>query len=380
MKLKINEELRSLIPPLQGEEKKLLENSLVEEGCRDSLIIWDGTIIDGHNRYELCTKNNISFEVKEMNFNDLSEAKNWMIDNQLARRNLTDSQRRYYIGKRYEEEKKPLGYNQHNRIGQNVQPSKPATDIAEQNNTSERTVRRNADYSKDIDSIRESEPELADDILTERFKATNKEVASFAKKEPSERKQIVDMVTRNKVQSIKEAEEIIKPKNVHVSNNSGNNEWYTPTKFIDVARKVMGSIDTDPASSEIANKNVKAKTFYTEESNGLEQEWQGNVWMNPPYAQPLIQQFSDKLVSEIDKGNVEQAMVLVNNATETRWFNTLSKKATAIWFVPNRIKFIDIEGNPSGAPLQGQAIIYFGDNFEKLRENCEGLVCRCSYA
>lgn len=151
---------------------------------------------------------------------------------------------------------------------------------------------------------------------------------------------------------------ILKP---HVANNSGNNEWYTPEVFVIAARNVMGGIDTDPASSEIANRTVGATVYYTEETDGRAHEWHGRVWMNPPYAQPLIGDFCAKLVAEIDAGRVEQACVLVNNATDTAWFHDLFSRCSAVCFVRGRIKFIDKQGNASGAPLQGQAIAYFGE-------------------
>jgi ParB-like chromosome segregation protein Spo0J len=86
--LKINEEFKNLIPPLTKEEYKGLEKSLLEEGCRDALVTWNGTIVDGHNRYELCQKHGIDFDVVEKEFENENAAKTWIIQNQLARRNL----------------------------------------------------------------------------------------------------------------------------------------------------------------------------------------------------------------------------------------------------------------------------------------------------
>ena len=148
----------------------------------------------------------------------------------------------------------------------------------------------------------------------------------------------------------------------HVSHNSGNNEWYTPTEYIQAARRVMGDIYLDPASSQAANRIVNAWTYYTRADDGLEQHWHGNVWMNPPYASHLIGQFTEKLARHYGAGDVRQAIVLVNNATETNWFQELLAVCSAACFVKRRIKFIDSHGNPSGAPLQGQAILYLGNN------------------
>jgi hypothetical protein len=150
----------------------------------------------------------------------------------------------------------------------------------------------------------------------------------------------------------------------HVSNNSGNNEWYTPKEFIDTAREVMGSIDVDPASSQIANTIIQAHTYYTLADNGLEQKWIGNVFMNPPYAQPSIDDFSSKLNQEILEGNTKQAIVLVNNATETKWFQALAHTASAICFPKSRVKFWSPD--KESAPLQGQAFLYFGSETEKF--------------
>jgi ParB family chromosome partitioning protein len=145
--------------------------------------------------------------------------------------------------------------------------------------------------------------------------------------------------------------------------NSGENEWYTPAEYIEMARKVLGVIDLDPASSHLANRVVKAERFFSAETDGLAQEWRGNVWMNPPYAQPLISQFADKLVDEYEAGNVASAIVLTNDSTDTGWFHRLAKSSSAICFIRGRIRFISVEGE-KGTPTQGQAFFYFGQDID----------------
>lgn len=152
----------------------------------------------------------------------------------------------------------------------------------------------------------------------------------------------------------------------HVANSSGNNEWYTPAEFIEAARAVLGRFDLDPASSEIANATVKADKIFTAETDGLSQDWPvGRIWMNPPYAQPLMGQFASKFAEAVRGGS--SGIVLVNNATETAWFQTIAAECSAICFPRSRIRFLDPEGNP-GAPLQGQAIVYCGNDRAAFRD------------
>lgn len=148
--------------------------------------------------------------------------------------------------------------------------------------------------------------------------------------------------------------EIKKP---HVVNNSGDNEWYTPSEYIAAARNVMGHIDLDPASCEIANRTVGADCIYTAEDDGRSFAWFGNVWLNPPYSMPLIQGFAEKVVEH----EFEQAIVLVNNATDTRWFRMMVESADAILFTTGRVKFYKPDSNKC-SPLQGQALMYYGEN------------------
>ena len=91
--LTVDPEFRDLIPPLNEEELKLLEASLVADGCESPLIVWNGVIVDGHNRYAICRKHGIPFSIQEKNFSSRDDAMLWMLRNQLGRRNLNSYQR-----------------------------------------------------------------------------------------------------------------------------------------------------------------------------------------------------------------------------------------------------------------------------------------------
>ncbi len=144
-----------------------------------------------------------------------------------------------------------------------------------------------------------------------------------------------------------------------IINNSHNSEWYTPERYIESARKVLGNIDLDPASSEEANKVVNADRYYTETDNALQKTWAGKVWLNPPYIH--VAKFIDKLLNSID---VEKAIVLVNNATETGWFYRLAEKASAMMFHTGRLAFTrrGEYGEEKSRPMQGQVFVYIGND------------------
>ena len=134
--------------------------------------------------------------------------------------------------------------------------------------------------------------------------------------------------------------------------------WMTPAEYIEKARAVMGTINIDPASSEEANKIVKATRYCSKKDNGLVAQWFGNVWLNPPYSQPLIEQFVDKLLSS----DVDRAVVLVNNSTDTGWFHKLfafMDDADIICFPRGRLSFSLPGGKKVEGNRQGQAFFFF---------------------
>lgn len=156
-------------------------------------------------------------------------------------------------------------------------------------------------------------------------------------------------------------------KHVRGTFGTGENEWYTPAEFIEAARDVLGEIDLDPASSARAQETVRAGRFLTEADNGLIADWFGRVWLNPPYAQPHIANFAAKMIEQRLAGNVEAAVMLTHNYTDTGWFQGLALAADAICFTRGRIRFVDPDGGLA-APTQGQAFFYFGADVERFAE------------
>lgn len=151
--------------------------------------------------------------------------------------------------------------------------------------------------------------------------------------------------------------------NVRGTTGTGENEWYTPARYIEAARLVMGGIDLDPASNELAQQTVKADTWYGVEDDGLEQTWSGRVFLNPPYAFPLISYFIEKLLTE----EIEQAILLTNNNTDTKWWHQAAVHSSGICFTAGRINFYKADGSVT-QPTNGQNFFYMGENRDKFKE------------
>ena len=319
----IREVFQKLIPPLKPEEYNFLEASILSEGCREPLIMWGEVLIDGHNRYEICKKHGIEYKKRILDFDSEADCIMWILINQLGRRNLSAFDRAELALKM-----KPLLAEQ---AKENMSLGSKEGLVNSPNLNVRESLAKKADVGSQIISRVEK-------ILKEATPEQIQEVRSGDK-------------------SINKAyQEIKKP---HVTHNSSNNEWYTPKIYTDAAHRVMGGIDLDPASSERANQTVRAKKYFTEKEDGLKQQWNGRIWMNPPYSTGLIDKFVDKLVQSYKEKAVYEAIVLVNNATETNWFQDLASVANTIVFPNKRIRFISADGT-QGSPLQGQAIFYLG--------------------
>ena len=141
--------------------------------------------------------------------------------------------------------------------------------------------------------------------------------------------------------------------------SSESNEWYTPIRYLDAARMVLGQIDLDPASNTTANRDVQASSFFSIDEDGLSKDWPGRVWLNPPYG-GLSGPFTAKLVEQFLAGTTTAAVLLVNsNSTDAAWFQPLWD--FLLCFTNHRINFLSPTGQDSGS-THGSVFVYLGSD------------------
>jgi hypothetical protein len=147
-------------------------------------------------------------------------------------------------------------------------------------------------------------------------------------------------------------------------------EHYTPPYILAAARQVMGSIELDPASCEIANRTIKAERFYTAADDGLSQPWvAATLWVNPPYGRDPKrnhQAFIRHLIPAYEDGDVGQAMLLVNASTGDKWFFPLWR--FWICFMYERIAFLDEALIPQTSPTHNNVVVYFGTHGRRFAD------------
>jgi phage N-6-adenine-methyltransferase len=354
-----------LFPFMSDAELAELAVDIRAHGLLEPIVLLDGLVLDGRNRLRACEAAGV--EPRFVEWDGSGDPAVWVLSKNLKRRHLSTSQRAmvaakllgYYAAEAKERMREGGRSSPPPADAEGVanlpplvsEPRKARDDAARDLSVSPRTVEHAATV------IERGIPELA--AAVERGAVAVSAAAEATQLEPEEQRRVVELVEAG----ASGAEAIREIKRPHVANNSGDNEWYTPPEFIEAARLVMGGIDLDPASSEVANRTVGAERIYTAADDGLKLVWEGRVWMNPPYEKGLIDRFAEKLRAEVAAGNVKEAVILVNNATDTRWFATLCEVGSMLCFPTGRVRFYKPDGE-RGAPLQGQAVIYIGGHHE----------------
>jgi len=200
--LKVDPEFQNKIPPLTDDEFKQLEENILNDGeVFEPIAVWNGTIVDGHNRWKIIQANPwLTFKVKEMNFSDKWEAFDWMYRKQLGRRNLTEEQKRYLVGKQLEARKLHKGGDRRSKNFSNAQNERlkkyreTAEEIADEHKIAASTVKRAEKYANGIDAIREEAPELADAILKAEKRLSKKDIEDIGTAHPAAQKAMIESI------------------------------------------------------------------------------------------------------------------------------------------------------------------------------------------
>ena len=182
--IRINSDIKTFITPLTADSKQQLEQNIKQNGCLDPLTVWDKgndnyVLVDGHNRHDICQRNNIPFKIRLVKFKSMEEAKDWMLNHQLGRRNLNPDQLSYFRGLKYERMKKKRGgYDKVLSSGQSG--DKTSEVLAKEFNVSDRTILRDAEFAKGIEMIARANPQLKNDILLGNVKVKKGDVQLLA--------------------------------------------------------------------------------------------------------------------------------------------------------------------------------------------------------
>jgi predicted RNA methylase len=160
----------------------------------------------------------------------------------------------------------------------------------------------------------------------------------------------------------------IKPKQ---KDSSPTVEWYTPPEYIEMARQVLGTIDLDPASNDLAQSWIKATKYFTKDDDGFSEDWAGNVWCNPPYGRD-VEKWLIKAIHNYNSGRIKSAILLLNN-TRAAWYKAGIKQVSAICEVHKRIAFIDENGERQSSPRHSNDFLYLGEDVDKFIEVFSGI-------
>ena len=215
--LRVDPEFRDKIPPLTEDEFKQLEQNILADGeIYEPIIVWNGTIVDGHNRYKIVQKHpEIPFKTREMNFPDKWAAFDWMYSKQLGRRNLSDENRTYCMGKMYEARRKSVGQHEGNQYTKmectqngNISntPNRVSEQIAKEQGVGKNTVLRAAKFAQGVDAIREMSPEVADMILQGGSGVKKADVQQFTAMQDDEKKEFVSAVSTGTIKEQKKGQ------------------------------------------------------------------------------------------------------------------------------------------------------------------------------
>lgn len=312
-RLIIDPEFRDKIPPLTEDEFSLLEENILSDGAVFSpLIVWDGTILDGHNRYEIIQKHpELTYAVHKLSFANRYEALSWICKNQLGRRNLTPQQKKYLIGQRYEAEKMAHGGDRKSTTAKStvqneqLKPKNAAVTrqrIAEDIGSSESYVMRAGWYAQGVDAAEEALPGIKQEILTGAIKPTETAVAAVARAGPEERPKLAAALKKPK-ESGKSASE--KPQPVYHKSAPASPRQSTLKQIREISAEMEHPKELVAEDSILRSIEAEVVSF-TELCDHFFQEYP-RLLSDDRYKQEVIRimQTMKQYISKIEGGHTE---------------------------------------------------------------------------
>lgn len=357
-----NHRYADIIPMMNEDDFNRLMEDVRENGLQEPIWLYEGKILDGRNRYKACQELGIAPELRNYQGTKPLE---FVLSLNLARRHLNSSQCAFValeVERVLAEEAKERQlanlkqYSEPNTVKEKIpereqeKPEPQARDKAASivGNT-------NARYVQDAKKIEREAPAVKELVMAGTVNMAD--AVKLTKLEPDKRAVAVERIKQGE-----------SPKD-NILHSSDSNEWYTPARYADLAKKVMGDIDLDPASCIAANQSIQAKRIFDIEDDGFSRNWSGRVWLNPPYGRgedgSNQAAWSKKLIDEYKAGRVTEGMLLVNAATGNKWFADLWE--FPICFVDHRIRFISPRGDYS-QPTHSSVIVYLGSNESRFVE------------
>lgn len=312
-------EAANIFPLLTGQEYTALRDDIqATNGPIEPIILCDGKILDGRNRYTACL--DLGIEPVYQEYKGTQSPLAFVISKNLHRRHLNETQRAVVASKIAN---MPLGGAIYRSA--NLQTDKVSqSEAADMLNVSPRTV-------ASVKAVERAAPDLLPKLESGEMSAHE------ATKEVQNRKAIDNPALYS----------------------SDTDEWYTPQAITNKVVQVLGEIDLDPCSN--SGKTIPAFIHYTKQDDGLARDWAGRVYMNPPYGREIAD-WVEKLCEEYESGRVSAAIALVPSRTDTEWFRRFAEYPRC--FIWGRLKF---GGGDNSAPFPSMAV-YLGNDIEKFTE------------
>ncbi len=361
MRPTVDADIAAIIPPLTAEERAGLRDSLIAEGCRDALVVWaeTGILLDGHNRLDICEAEGIAYRTVERSFADRDAAEDWVLRNQLGRRNLSPDAASLLRGRLYNRQKLPAHGREGRTFGEiDLIPPTTADRLASELGVSAPTIKRDGVFARAVEELEPYVPDIVGRVMA--GDVPSRQAVIEAAKEPETAMAVLgrDPMTAQRV-------------DVTIF-SSKSDEYYTPAEYIAAVVDVLGGIDLDPASCELAQATVGAKRYYTKADDGLAQPWEGRVYLNPPYGTTGGESnqgiWAQRLVEAYTSGAVTGAVLLVKAALGYEWFEELWYR-WPVCFPRRRLSFGMPDGSGDGQSKQGSALFYFGREPERFAEH-----------